>query len=125
MAGKAARTGKQSTDAHVWSAGVMGTARTSTAQKNCDKTRRVRVADGHKHRMRENRMQCMPGEEAWLVGEHRSTGEQKYNVSNLPADMSLKKLAATIKARWICEQAHQQLKEELGLDEGLSWTGLR
>ena len=25
-------------------------------------------------------------------------------------------LAAIIKARWICEQAHQQLKEELGLD---------
>jgi SRSO17 transposase len=25
-------------------------------------------------------------------------------------------LAATIKARWICEQAHQQLKEKLGLD---------
>ncbi len=61
----------------------MGTARTSTAQKNCDKTRRVRVADGHKHRMHENRMQCMPGEEAWLVGEHRSTGEQKYTVSKL------------------------------------------
>ena len=35
-------------------------------------------------------------------------------------------LAATIKARWACEQAHQQLKEELGLDhfEGRSWTGL-
>lgn len=35
-------------------------------------------------------------------------------------------LAATIKARWICEQAHQQLKEELGLDhfEGRSWTGV-
>ena len=34
--------------------------------------------------------------------------------------------AATIKARWICEQAHQQLKEELGLDhfEGRSWQGL-
>ncbi|MGX1316731.1 SRSO17 transposase [Bradyrhizobium sp. USDA 377] len=32
----------------------------------------------------------------------------------------------TIKARWICEQAHQQLKEELGLDhfEGRSWQGL-
>ena len=27
---------------------------------------------------------------------------------------SLRTLAATIKARWICEQAHQQLKEELG-----------
>jgi hypothetical protein len=32
----------------------------------------------------------------------------------------------TIKARWVCEQAHQQLKEELGLDhfEGRSWQGL-
>src|ERR1700751_4779903 len=88
--------------------------------------RRVRVADGHKHRMLDNRMQCMPGDEIWLVGERRATGEQKYYVSNLPADASLKRLAATIKARWVCEQAHQQLKEELGLDhfEGRSWTGL-
>ncbi len=76
--------------------------------------------------MLDNRMQCMPGDEVWLVGERRSTGEQKYYVSNLPADASLKMLAATIKARWVCEQAHQQLKEELGLDhfEGRSWTGL-
>ena len=39
---------------------------------------------------------------------------------------AIKTLAATIKARWVCEQAHQQLKEELGLDhfEGRSWTGL-
>lgn len=88
--------------------------------------RRVRVADGHKHRMLDNRMQCMPGDEVWLVGERRSTGEQKYYVSNLPADTTLKELATTIKARWVCEQAHQQLKEELGLDhfEGRSWTGL-
>lgn len=66
----------------------------------------------------------MPGDEVWLVGERRSTGEQKYYVSNLPADTSLKTLAATIKARWICK--HQQLKEELGLDhfEGRSWIGL-
>jgi SRSO17 transposase len=87
---------------------------------------RVRIADGHKHRMLDNRMQCMPGDEVWLVGERRSTGEQKYYVSNLPADATLKMLTATIKARWICEQAHQQLKEELGLDhfEGRSWTGL-
>ena len=69
----------------------------------------------------------MPGEqEVWLVGEKRKTGEQKYYLSNLPADATLKALAAAIKARWICEQAHQQLKEELGLDhfEGRSWTGL-
>jgi SRSO17 transposase len=88
--------------------------------------RRVRVAEGHKHRMLDNRMQGMPGDEVWLVGERRSTGEQKYHVSNLPAETTLKRLAATIKARWVCEQAHQQLKEELGLDhfEGRSWTGL-
>jgi len=88
--------------------------------------RRIRIADGHKHRMLDDRMQCMPGDEVWLVGECRSTGEQKYYVSNLPAGASLKMLAATIKARWVCEQAHQQLKEELGLDhfEGRSWTGL-
>jgi SRSO17 transposase len=87
---------------------------------------RVRVADGHKHRMLDNRVQCMPGDEVWLVGERRSTGEQKYYVSNLPADTTLKMLVAAIKARWVCEQAHQQLKEELGLDhfEGRSWTGL-
>src|SRR5271156_3041875 len=88
--------------------------------------RRVLIADGHKHRMLDNRMQCMPGDEVWLVGERRSTGEQKYYVSNLPADATIVMLTAAIKARWICEQAHQQLKEELGLDhfEGRSWTGL-
>lgn len=68
----------------------------------------------------------MPGDEVWLVGERRSTGEQKYYVSNLPADTAIKTLVAAIKARWVCEQAHQQLKEELGLDhfEGRSWIGL-
>ena len=88
---------------------------------------RVRLADGHKHRMLDNRVQCMPGDEVWLVGERRATGEQKSYVSNLPADATVTMLAAAIKARWVCEQAHQQLKEELGLDhfEGRSWTGLR
>src|SRR5438128_11965823 len=64
--------------------------------------------------------------EAWLIGEHRTSGEKKYYLANLPAKTDLRTLAATIKARWICEQAHQQLKEELGLDhfEGRSWQGL-
>ena len=68
----------------------------------------------------------LPGEEAWLVGEHRASGEKKYYLADLPAKADLRTLAATIKARWICEQAHQQLKEELGLDhfEGRSWQGL-
>jgi SRSO17 transposase len=83
---------------------------------------RVRVADGPVMA----RAQHLPGEEVWLVGEHRATGERKYHLANLPADTPLEALAALIKARWVCEQAHQQLKEELGLDhfEGRSWRGL-
>jgi SRSO17 transposase len=46
----------------------------------------------------------------------RPSGEKKYYLANLPAKTSMRTLAAIIKARWICEQAHQQLKEELGLD---------
>ena len=48
------------------------------------------------------------------------------HVADLPAATDLRTLAATIKGRWICEQTHQQLKEELGLDhfEGRSWQGL-
>ena len=87
---------------------------------------RVRIAEGHRHRMADNRVQCMPSDEVWLVGERRPGGEQKYYVSNLPADTPIRTLVATIKARWVCEQAHQQMKEELGLDhfEGRSWAGL-
>jgi hypothetical protein len=43
----------------------------------------------------------MPGEEAWLVGEWRSKDERKYYLSDLPADATLKALAAAIKARWV------------------------
>jgi SRSO17 transposase len=87
---------------------------------------RVRTADGTPQRIRDMGQQHLPGEEAWLIGEHRTSGEKKYYLANLPAETSLRTLAATIKARWICEQAHQQLKEELGLDhfEGRSWQGL-
>ncbi len=87
---------------------------------------RVRIADGPPQRIKDMGQQHLPGEEAWLIGEHRSSGEKKYYLANLPAKTDLRTLAATIKARWICEQAHQQLKEELGLDhfEGRSWHGL-
>jgi SRSO17 transposase len=83
---------------------------------------RVVVADGTQNA----RGQHLPGEAAWLVGEWRDTGELKYYLSNHPARTSLRGLAAAIKARWSCEQAHQQLKEELGLDhfEGRTWFGL-
>ncbi|EHP92262.1 transposase IS4 family protein [Methylorubrum extorquens DSM 13060] len=83
---------------------------------------RVRVGDGpvwanNRH---------LPGDEFWLVGEWRTSGERKYYLSNLPSHTTRRVLAGTIKARWVGEQADQQLKEELGLDhfEGRSWTGL-
>jgi SRSO17 transposase len=49
-----------------------------------------------------------------------------YYLAKLPAETNLRTLAAIIKARWVCEQAHQQMKEELGLDhfEGRSWQGI-
>jgi SRSO17 transposase len=83
---------------------------------------RIRIGDGaiwgnNRH---------LPGDEVWLVGEWRSSGERKYHLSDLGPGTSLRVLASTIKARWVCEQAHQQLKQELGLGhfEGRSWTGL-
>jgi SRSO17 transposase len=87
---------------------------------------RVRTADGPAQRIGDKCQQHLPGDEAWVVGEQRASGERKYYLANLPAGTSLRTLAATIKARWVCEQAHQQMKEELGLDhfEGRSWQGL-
>jgi SRSO17 transposase len=84
--------------------------------------RRVRVADGPPNA----RGQHQPGEAVWLVGERRSTGERKYYLTNQPEQHTLGELVATIKARWVCEQAHQQLKGELGLGhfQGRSWPGL-
>ena len=86
----------------------------------------MRVADGPTQRIRGKGKQHLPGEEVWLVGEQRATGEKKYYLANLPTKTDLRTLAATIKARWVCEQAHQQLKEEIGLDhfEGRCWQGL-
>ena len=82
---------------------------------------RVRVGDGLVWRSNRH----LPGKEAWLVGEWRSSGARKYRLSNLAPRTSMRALAAAIKARWVCEQAHQQLKGELGLGhfEGRSWTG--
>ena len=82
---------------------------------------RVRVADGP----RQSRGVHPPGNEVWLVCED-PTNERKFYLSNYPPRTSLLRLAGLIKARWSCEQAHQQMKEELGLDhfEGRSWHGL-
>ena len=58
--------------------------------------------------------------------ERRDAGETKYHLTSHPAGTSLRALAAAIKACRSCEQAHQQLREELGLEhfEGRTWLGL-
>lgn len=84
---------------------------------------RVRMAEGQ----RVSKGKRLPADlEQWLVCEERNTGERRYYLSNAPAATSLRELVASIKERWSCEQAHQQMKQELGLDhyEGRSWLGL-
>jgi SRSO17 transposase len=83
---------------------------------------RVRPADG----VEATNGVHLPGDPAWLVCERLSNGDRKYYLVNLPASASKKQVVAAIKARWACEQGHQQMKEELGLDhfEGRSWWGL-
>jgi SRSO17 transposase len=83
---------------------------------------RVRVGDGAT--FANNRH--LPGDEAWLLGAWRSSGERNYYLSTLPSRTSRRALVAAIKARRVCKQGHQQLKQELGLGhfEGRSWTGL-
>lgn len=99
-----------------WRQGTQGPLRAKFAAV------RVRPADGSK--IAQSRR--LPGEEAWLVCEWRKSGEKRYYLSNFPPGTSRLKLARAIKGRWACEQAHQQMKQELGLDhfEGRSWLGL-
>ena len=100
-----------------WRAGIKGVLQAAFA------ARRVRLADGAAIA----RGQHLPGEETvWLVCEARAGGERKYHLANHPPETRLEELAVWIKRRWVCEQMHQQLKEELGLGhfEGRSWRGL-
>lgn len=83
---------------------------------------RVKVADGPEDSLGRH----VPGNEVWLVGERRRDGTQKYYLSNLPPETRRVDLARVIKARWACEQGHEQLNQEVGLShfEGRSWLGL-
>lgn len=83
---------------------------------------RVRVADGPPQRIRDKGQQHVPGDETWLVGEHRMSGEKKYHLANLfdaegPAHLGGHHQGA------MDLRAGSPLKEELGLDhfEGPSW----
>lgn len=83
---------------------------------------RVRVADGPEWA----KGQHLPSDPVWLICERFGNGDRKYYLCNLPATASARSIVGTVKARWACEQAHQQMKEELGLDhfEARSWRAL-
>jgi SRSO17 transposase len=83
---------------------------------------RVRPADGTETRSGAH----LPGDPAWLVCERFANGDRRFYLASFPATASRKRIVGAIKARWSCEQMHQQAKEELGLDhfEGRSWHGL-
>ena len=87
---------------------------------------RVRVADGQPQRMATRTCSICRATKFGSAASGAASGEQKCYLANLPTEADLKTLAATIEARWVREQAHQQLREELCPDhfEGRSWRGL-
>ena len=62
-----------------WRAGTKGRLKARFAAL------RVRIADGPPQRIWDKGQQHLPGDEAWLIGEHRTSGEKKYYLANLPA----------------------------------------
>ena len=77
---------------------------------------RVRIADGPPQRIRDKGQQHLPGDEAWLIGEHRALRREEILPRQPARRTDPAHLCCHHQARWIREQAHQQLKEELGLD---------
>jgi len=65
------------------------------------------------------------------LGDGRLLGEERLAPAYALQEQSFSQTAEgrrnlMSKARWICEQTQEQMKEELGLDhfEGRSWQGL-
>ena len=85
---------------------------------------RVRVADGPVAA----RGRHLPGEEVWLVGEHRASGERKYYLTNPSADevdVAVKRHAAAESrriARELRVLAVRIVKEPPALAEGVAAT---
>jgi len=68
----------------------------------------------------------LPGKPAWLICERLGNGDLKYYLCSYPVTATARSIVAAVKSRWACEQAHQQMKEELGLDhfEARSWIAI-
>ena len=76
---------------------------------------RVRVADGPPQRIGDKGPQHLPGDEAWLVGKHRSSGEKKYyRFSSLDVPPSPRLPSQLVRQEWIAQllQLRQVLPEQ-------------
>jgi hypothetical protein len=52
--------------------------------KACFAAVRIRTADGPPQRIKDKGQQHLPGDEAWLIGELRASGEKKYYLAFCP-----------------------------------------
>ena len=105
-----------------WRSGTQG-----SASKARFAAVRVRTADGPPQRIWDEGQQHLPGDEAWLIGERRASGEERMLLSRQlgPPGMDLRSLAATIRGTMdVRGQAHQQLKGELWASDQTSREGL-
>ena len=98
------------------------TWREGTDRKLHSRFAAVRVRPAHR-----DYWKAEPHAEAWLLIEWPRGEEQpnKYWISTLPADTTLKALIKMAKHRWIIERDYEELKQELGLGhfEGRNWRG--
>ena len=81
---KPRRSGRRGRPRISWRTGTKGKLKARFAAI------RVRIADGPPQRIRDKGQQHLPGEEAWLIGEHRMSGEKKFYLANLPAKTDLR-----------------------------------
>ncbi len=85
---------------------------------------RVRTADGPPQRIWDKGQQHLPGDEAWLIGEHRASGEKKYYLASLPAEMGLRSLYQSAESVTLWGFPNQRRRDSRWQPRGLPWAEL-
>jgi SRSO17 transposase len=110
-----------------WRAGSTGPLRKQCAALRVHWATGSPVAGQSERSINDARVRTAP--EGWLLVERPLPGEEgetKYYLSNLPADILLRRLVLLAHSRWVVEQFYEDAKGECGLDEyqGRRWDGL-
>jgi SRSO17 transposase len=87
---------------------------------------RVRTADGPPQRIWDKRQQHLPGNEAWLTGEQRASGEKKYYLAKPAGRSGPAQLGSHHQGSLDLRTGASAVEARAGLDhfEGRSWRGL-